>query len=86
MDPKRRITQDGPDKDTAMTQIDGIIKERYTSEEISQEIEDLDAAGLVDLDDRAAIDRLVKEFYFRGLVHGRADEQKVTALRDEIGY
>ena len=33
-----------------MAQIEGIVKERYTSEEISETLADLEAAGLADLD------------------------------------
>ncbi len=71
---------------TYMAQIEGIIKERYTSDEISETLSELEEAGLTDLDDREAVERLVKEFYFRGLVHGRAEEDKVQAVREEIGY
>ncbi len=69
-----------------MAQIEGIVKERYTSEEISETLADLEAAGLADLDNRETVERLIKEFYFRGLVHGRAEESKVEAVRKEIGY
>ncbi len=69
-----------------MAQIDGIVKERYTNEEISETLAELEAAGLADLGDRENVERLVKEFYFRGLVHGHAEESKVETVREEIGY
>jgi len=69
-----------------MAQIEGIVKERYTSDEISETLADLETAGLADLDDRETVERLIKEFYFRGLVHGHAEESKVKAVREEIGY
>lgn len=69
-----------------MTRSDGIVKERYTSEEIATDLRALRRAGLLDPDDEDALARVAREFYFRGLVHGRADEAKLTAVREEFGY
>ena len=66
-----------------MSQIEGIVKERYTSDEIDADLSALRAAGLVDDD---ALELVAREFYFRGLVHGHADEAKVEAVREEFGY
>lgn len=68
---------------TRMSQIEGIVKERYTSDEISADLSALQNAGLLDDD---ALEQVAREFYFRGLVHGHADKTKVEAVREDFGY
>jgi len=69
-----------------MSQIDGIVKERYTSEEIADDLAALVESGVLDPDAEDALERVAREFYFRGLVHGHAEEAKVEAVREEFGY
>ncbi|MFC7116258.1 hypothetical protein ACFQH2_16690 [Natronoarchaeum sp. GCM10025703] len=69
-----------------MPQIDGIIKERYTSDEIAEDLRDLIDADVLDPDDEDALERVAREFYFRGLVHGHASEEKVSDIRADFGY
>ncbi|MFB6126503.1 MAG: hypothetical protein ABEJ79_04290 [Halolamina sp.] len=71
-----------------MVDIDGMVKERYTNADIETDLAALAAEGVVDVDpdDRETLRRVAREFYFRGLVHGHADEAKVEAVREEFGY
>lgn len=69
-----------------MSHGDGIVTERYTDAEISETLADLGAAGIVDTDDPETLERVAREFYFRGLVHGHADDAKVADVRADFGF
>lgn len=69
-----------------MAQIEGIVKERYTEADIEENIEELIAAGIIDPDDEESLKQVAREFYFRGLVHGHAQEDKVQTVREDFGY
>ena len=66
-----------------MSQIEGPLNERHTSNESDADLSALRVAGLVDDD---ALEWVARELYFRGLVHGHADEIKIEAVRGEFGY
>lgn len=65
---------------------EGIVKERYTSDEIAKNIEELREKGIIDPDEEGTLAMVAREFYFRGLVHGHADEEKIQEVREEFGY
>ena len=65
---------------------DGIVKERYTSDEIAENIEKLREEGIIDPEEEGTLEMVAREFYFRGLVHGHADEKKIQEVREEFGY
>jgi hypothetical protein len=69
-----------------MARIEGNVKERYTDAEIRENVRTLVEEGLVDPGDVDDVATLAREFYFRGLVHGHADEEKVAAVREEFGH
>lgn len=65
---------------------DGIVKERYMSDEIAENIEELREEGIIDPEEEDTLEMVAREFYFRGLVHGHAEEEKVKEVREEFGY
>ena len=65
---------------------DGIVKERYTSDEIAENIEELREEGIIDPEEEGTLEMIAREFYFRGLVHGHADEEKIKEVREDFGY
>lgn len=65
---------------------DGIVKERYTSDEIAENIEELREEGIIDPEEEGTVEMVAREFYFRGLVHGHAEQEKVQEVREEFGY
>jgi len=69
-----------------MARIEGIVKDRYTDAEIRENVRTLLEEGLLDAEDPEEVATLAREFYFRGLVHGHADEEKVRAVREEFGH
>jgi len=71
-----------------MARIQGIVKDRYTEDEIRENVEALIDEGIVDAEpeDAEAVAKVAREFYFRGLVHARAEEEKVESVREEFGY
>lgn len=66
---------------------DDIVTERYTAADIEADLDALTAGGVVDVDpgDRPALGRVAQGLYFRGLVHGGADEATAEAVREEFG-
>lgn len=69
-----------------MAQIEGIIKEQYTDQEITENIKSLQEAGIIESADTDALVTMAKAFYLRGLVHGHAEEAKVRKVREDFGY
>ena len=69
-----------------MARIDGIVKDQYTEAEIEQNLEALIDKGVLDPGADDALTAVAREFYFRGLVHARAEEEKIEAVREEFGY
>jgi hypothetical protein len=69
-----------------MSRIEGIVKDEYTEKEIEENIETLVDEGIINPDDDRSLVRIAREFYFRGLVHARAEEEKVERVRENFGY
>ncbi|WP_075936411.1 hypothetical protein [Halosegnis longus] len=64
-----------------------IVKERYGADELEQSLRDVGVLG-DDLSEERYDLRLnvAQELYFRGLVHGRADVEKIESVRAAFGY
>lgn len=69
-----------------MARIEGIIKEQYTAEEIAENIKSLQENGIIESDDHESLVNVAKAFYFRGLVHGHAEESKVESVRVDFDF
>jgi ABC-type dipeptide/oligopeptide/nickel transport system ATPase component len=69
-----------------MSRIEGIVKDRYTEEEIRENIISLIDSGIVEPGEADEIVKVAREFYYRGLVHARAEEEKVEDVRGDFGY
>ena len=64
-----------------------IVKQRYGAGEIEGTLRDVDALdGTLDDEEYALRLGIAREMYFRGLVHGHADVEKIEAVREAFGY
>jgi hypothetical protein len=69
-----------------MSRIEGIVKDRYTEEEIRENIISLIDSGIIEPGETDEMVKVAREFYYRGLVHARAEEEKVEDVRGDFGY
>ena len=64
-----------------------IVKERYGADDLEQSLREVGVLD-EDLSEKRYDIRLnvAREMYFRGLIHGHADIEKIETVREDFGY